>query len=87
MIIKLIFGLSVGLFLDFKKLPILGITAIELAKGEPPKSDQHPMKALMSIPNDAAPELNGDFSRGKTYPYLQLFKTSFKILNNLSPVA
>jgi len=41
----------------------LGITAIELAKGEPPKSDQHPMKALMSIPNDAAPELNGDFSR------------------------
>ncbi|CAG5113405.1 Oidioi.mRNA.OKI2018_I69.chr2.g7516.t1.cds [Oikopleura dioica] len=41
----------------------LGITAIELAKGEPPKSDQHPMKALMSIPNDAAPELDGDFSR------------------------
>ena len=50
-----------------------GITAIELAKGEPPKSDQHPMKALMSIPNDAAPELDGDFSRGslrflKTFP-------------------
>ena len=61
----------------------LGITALELAEGEPPYSDIHPMKVLFLIPKNPPPKLKTTFSK----PFQEFVELCLKRLPHERPTA
>ena len=55
----------------------LGITAIELAKGEPPHSDMDPMRVLLKIPQKSATAVGGRFQSAIQGKSLTLVRNKF----------
>ena len=62
----------------------LGITAIELAQGQPPHADLHPMRVLFLIPKSNPPELIGNYSKSfKEFVALCLNKNPKNVSNRI----